>query len=160
MHSLLPNIFQKYRSIRTKTRSRLFLLSNLPIHTVIYTMVFVCGYASFVYFYDCDPRFSGRVQHKNQITAYWFIKELNEHLPAFPGICMSAIISWGLYSHSNGLLIISDLIINDILKQIPLTNRFVQCFFNKTPVVRLAFKNGIILEVIQCESKASKLVTK
>lgn len=145
MHSLLPNMFPKYRSIGTKLKSRLFLLSNMPIHAVIYTVVFLCGYASFVYFYDCDPRYVNEVENKNQIAALWFIKVLSDYMPVLSGVCMAGILSWGLYSHSNGLIITADIIINDILKPISPTSWLVERLSNGSPIAKLGVKNCIIV---------------
>lgn len=144
MHSILPHMFQKYRSIKTKLRSRVFLLSNIPITSTIYTIIFLCGIACFVFYYDCDPRFTGDVRNKNQIASLWFIQTLNKDIPSLAGICLSGIVCWGLVTHSNGLLHCTDVLINDIFGQINKTKNLIEQKVNVSTWKKVLFKNAIL----------------
>ena len=142
MHAILPHVFQKYRTIKTKARSRVFLLSNVFMKVLVYNMVFFCGLACFAYFYDCDPRFTGEIDNKNQLTSLWFIRSINDIAPSLAGIFLSAIVCWALITHSNGLLICFNVMNNDILEQMSFARSLLERFVgqNSKPLKKWLFK--------------------
>ena len=140
MHAILPHVFQKYRTIKTKSRSRIFLLSNVVMKSIVYNMVFFCGLACFAYFYDCDPRFTGEIENKNQLTSLWFIKSINDIAPSLAGIFLSAIVCWALITHSGGLLICFNVLRVDVLEQIGFTRSLLQRFVDKNQLKNWLFK--------------------
>ena len=131
----LPN-YTKYRSISTKLKSRLILISHLPVmFSVIGSFVF-SGIACFVYFYDCDPIITKEVANKNQIASYWVLKSLGNRLPSLAGLCLASVTFFAMSQYSIGIGSCAKLIINDII--------------NPIKMIKLTDFIGKIVKIIVC----------
>lgn len=110
-----PN-FGKYRyTIESNRSAQLTLIFNLPFMFVVNFLLVLAGIYSFVYFYDCDPIYSGRVANKNQIASYWLLKSNEKIMPGLGGVCLASVATYGIINHSACLANCKKIILGDIV---------------------------------------------
>lgn len=113
---LIPNV-SRYKQIKTKNRSRFFIISNLPILFIVNSLAIFGGVFAFTTFYPCDPYMSNKLENKNQIASYWLLYELNKVMPSVGGLCLSAMLVYALLQHSFGMSLSIQILETDILNQ-------------------------------------------
>ncbi|CAF0789441.1 unnamed protein product [Brachionus calyciflorus] len=119
VHSLLLPNFVRYRNIPCKSKSRNFIISNLPSMIVVYTFLFVSGgILCFIHFYGCDPIFNKQFENKNQVGVHWIYKILSEHVPSYTGILFASLIGYTVVQHSMGMALCGKTLIGEIIKPI------------------------------------------
>lgn len=114
---LIPNV-NRYKQIKPKLNSRIFIISQLPIMFIINTVAVFCGVFSYITFYNCDPYLSDQLQNKNQIASYFLIRVINQKLPSVAGLCLSSLFVQGIMQHSFGISLTVQIFINDIINPI------------------------------------------
>ena len=114
---LIPNV-NRYKAINSKSKSSIFLISNLPIMFIVNSIAVLIGVFCYIIFYNCDPYLSEKYQNKNQIASYFLIKVLDEKLPSVAGLCLSSLIVVGIMQHSFGISLVGQIFINDIINPI------------------------------------------
>lgn len=114
-YCLLPNNFKKIRSVSTNVRSKVLLMSNIPLVALAGCLLVFCGILSFISFNDCDPIRAERLDDKNQIGLYWLKNVLFKRVPFLTGIVFSCLILNSIYQHSNGILQLKETICFDLI---------------------------------------------
>ena len=115
-HGILTPHILRYKAIKSRARSSLFMISHLPIMFVVNSAAVFCGIFIYITFIDCDPYFSGEFKNKNQIASYFLIKVLDKKLPSAAGLCLASLFVYGIMQHSSGLSLSAQIFLNDILK--------------------------------------------
>ena len=96
-HSLLLPNFTRYRSIHGKYKSRLLMVSSLPVMVLVNFIIFVSGgFLCYVFFYGCDPFKSQKIPNKNETGTYWLYLILSVYAPALTGLIFSSIICYSI----------------------------------------------------------------
>jgi Na+/proline symporter len=114
---LVPNI-NRYKQIKPRKNSSIFIISNLPVMFIINTIAVFCGILSYITFFNCDPYLSNQIQNKNQIASFFLITAINKKLPSVAGLCLSALFVQGLVQHSFGISLSAQIFINEIINPI------------------------------------------
>lgn len=114
-YCLLPNNFKKIRSVSTNYRSKILLMSNIPIVALAGSLLVFCGILSFISFNSCDPIKVEQLDDKNQIGLFWLKNVLFKRVPFLTGIVFSCLILNSIFQHSNGILQLKETICFDLI---------------------------------------------
>lgn len=120
----LPN-YLRYRSIKSKTKSRLLFISSLPLTILFnFTLIVAGGLFCFVFFYTCDVNSAtaSKVANKNQLGIYWVHSILSTQLPTISGIVFACIVYHAIVQHSVGISLIAQLLSEEISAKIDATS--------------------------------------
>ena len=115
-HGLLTPHILRYKAIKSRAKSSIFMISHLPIMFLINSAAAFCGILIYITFIKCDPYLSGEFKNKNQIATYFLIKLLEQKLPSIAGLCLASLFVYGIMQHSFGLSLSAQIFLNDILK--------------------------------------------
>lgn len=122
-HALLTPQIIRYKQIKSKDTSSLFMISHLPIMFLINTASVFCGIFIYITFNDCDPYLSQKIVNKNQIATYFLITVLDKTLPSVAGLSLAVLFSYGILQNAFGLNFSVQIFITDILKPIYAANK-------------------------------------
>lgn len=73
------------------------------------------GICAFLFFYGCDPVYSGQLMNKNQVSTKWFIDSITTYIRGLSGISLSCLFSFSIYQLSLSLSACSKTLLNDVL---------------------------------------------
>ena len=73
------------------------------------------GICAFLFFYGCDPVYSGQLMNKNQVSTKWFIDSITTYVCGLSGISLSCLFSFSIYQLSLSLSACSKTLQNDVL---------------------------------------------
>ena len=117
-HAILTPHILRYKLIKSKDISSLYMISHLPIMLLVNTTTVFCGIFIYIIFIECDPYLSQKIESKNQIATYFLITVLDKTLPSVAGLSLAVLFSYGIVQHAFGLNFSVELFMNDILKPI------------------------------------------
>ncbi|CAF0739242.1 unnamed protein product [Brachionus calyciflorus] len=115
-HCLVPSNFKKIRSTSTNLKSKILLMSNIPLIIIINCLLVFAGIMSFVHFYGCDPILIKKFDDKNQIGPYWLMQSLSKKIPSLTGLAFASYILISLNQHSMGLSALKTTILSDLCR--------------------------------------------
>jgi hypothetical protein len=117
LHSLNLSNFIRYRSVDGKFKSKIMLLSNLPIMVIFYLIIlFSGGLICYLFFYGCDPFKSGKILSKNQTGVYWLMIILDAYAPSLTGILFASVICYSIVQHSSGICLIGNTLVDEVVR--------------------------------------------
>ena len=154
VHAIYMPNFTKYRSISSKIKSKMILISHLPVMLLVNGSFIFSGIACFVYFYNCDPIFTNEVINKNQIATLWILKSLSKQLPSIAGFCLASVIYFSMSQYSIGISLGAKLIINEILN--PIKSNKLSNFKIKIFKIGLSLVIGILTFTISIRFQYAK----
>ena len=119
LHSLNLSNFIRYRSVDGKVKSKIMLLSNLPIMVIFYIVILMSGgFLVYLFFYGCDPFKASQILSKNQTGVYWILLILGEYAPSLTGILFASVLCYSMVQHSSGVALIGNTLFEEAVKPI------------------------------------------
>ena len=102
-HAILTPHILRYKLIKSKNISSLYMISHLPIMFIVNAAAVFCGIFIYITFHDCDSYLSQKIMNKNQISTYFLITVLDKKLPSVAGLCLATLFSYAIMQHAFGL---------------------------------------------------------
>lgn len=118
-------------------------------------MFFFSGICAYMFYFDCDPVYSGQVANKNQIATKWFIDSISSYIPSLSGIGLSCLFSFSIYQQSTLLSACSKTLVNDVIAQVYLNQKHSE-ILKKALIIILAAL-GIAFSALFTKAKNSIL---
>ena len=145
MHALLLPSFIRYRSIKHRLKSRIFIISSFPFMVLVNLLNLIPGgILIYTFFYGCNPLFTRKIVNRNQIATYWMYLVLSENRPALCGIMFASIIAYSIIQHSSGMPLLANEIYEDILGPMFFSNRDISLFVKKKIILGLTLLFGVV----------------
>ena len=117
VHALLLPNYIRYRSVESKLKSKLLLMSNLPVMVVFYVIILMSGgFACYLFFYGCDPHRTHQIRSRNQTGVFWMYTILAEYAPSLTGIIFASVICYSLMQHSSGVVMCANTLIDEVFR--------------------------------------------
>lgn len=103
------------RSLKTRTHSRAILALNIPFMWCVNSLYWFSGICAFLFYYGCDPIYSGQLLNQNQISTKWFIDAISTYIPSLSGISLSCLFAFSIYQQSISISACSKTLVTDVL---------------------------------------------
>lgn len=114
------------RSLKTKNHSRIILALNIPFMIICNSSFWFSGICAYLFFYGCDPVYTGQLMNKNQVSTKWFIESISTYISGISGISLSCLFAFSIYQQTISLSACSKTLVNDVL-----FNKYVERYGEK-----------------------------